>query len=329
MHSGLRTPPLEANAADKVHLYARPARGSGIDSDRYIAAYYRIVVGLDARNGALAWVATRDADILAADAYAGGFAVCDASGKVTLLDARTGAIAGEITLGKPIEGCVVQADALTRAPKAEAPPLVASIEAALRLPGDEIIALQQVLLEELAKIEGPAATVALIDLASSDSIAAALVTDARARLAARRSGAETMLAALARRYDFLSGVLRPPPVGPLSDALAAMKEARAAPLLAAHLIDLADSPDDVRRAALALSVLATPAEREPLRAFFAAYRCTPAPEGAELIEDAVAASAIALVHIGESEIVSAALADPFTRESLRPRLSAALATLQN
>jgi outer membrane protein assembly factor BamB len=329
MHSGLRTPPRAATAADKVHLYARPAPGGGIEGDRYIAAYYRVVVGLDARAGALAWVAMRDAEVLGADAYAGGFAVCDASGKVTLLDARSGAVAGEIALGEPLEACVVQADGLTRAPKSETPQLVSSLAAALRLPGDELVALQRVLLDELAKIDGIASTSALIDLASSDGAAAAIVLDARDRLAARRTGADAMLAALAQRYDFLNGVVRPPPVGPLSDALAAMRERRAAPLLAAHLSELADSPDDVRRAAMALAVLATPAEREPLRAFFAAYRCTPAPEGGAEIEDAVAASALALVRIGGAGIVSAALADPFTRESLRLRLSAALATRPN
>ena len=46
-----------------------------------------------------------------------------------------------------------------------------------------------------------------------------------------------MEAALERHYDFLKDVLRPPPVGPIAQALGAMKEKAAAPLLAAHLLD--------------------------------------------------------------------------------------------
>ncbi len=51
-------------------------------------------------------------------------------------------------------------------------------------------------------------------------------------------------------------------------------EARAAPLLAKHLNDPANSADDVAHAARALVKLATAAEYEDLRTFFALYRAT-------------------------------------------------------
>ena len=57
---------------------------------------------------------------------------------------------------------------------------------------------------------------------------------------------------------FVSGVLLPPPVGALADALAASGELRAAPLLAKHLNDPANSAQDVAHAARALIKLATP-----------------------------------------------------------------------
>ena len=49
-----------------------------------------------------------------------------------------------------------------------------------------------------------------------------------------------MEAALERHYDFLKDVLRSPPVGPIAQALGAMKETRAAPLLAAWAYQLRD-----------------------------------------------------------------------------------------
>ena len=54
-----------------------------------------------------------------------------------------------------------------------------------------------------------------------------------------------MLESLARHYDFLKDVLRPPPVGPLADALAGMKETRAAPALVSHLFDPADTTNAI------------------------------------------------------------------------------------
>ena len=59
----------------------------------------------------------------------------------------------------------------------------------------------------------------------------------------------TCCRALGKHYDFLRDVLASPPVGPIADALAAMKEPKGAPLLASHLLDPADTDDDVRRAA--------------------------------------------------------------------------------
>ena len=120
-----------------------------------------------------------------------------------------------------------------------------------------MFAAQSFLLQELAPIAEPEVTKTLIDVASNARTPPALLESARRFLAQRRNGEKFMLEALARHYDFLSDVLRPPPVGPLADALAAMNETRAAPLLARHLNDPANTPDDIERAARALNKLAT------------------------------------------------------------------------
>jgi outer membrane protein assembly factor BamB len=326
MRPGTDTPSLAAAAFDQVKLYARPnAKGApGVSGGRYAATYFRVALGLDARSGAIAWAHAHGAEILGGAAYEGGFALCDAAGKVALLDGASGAVAGEIALGKPVTFCAVQADGLTKSAPAKAPPLAEQLAAAASLPDAELVPVQKVLLQELVKIDDPLATRTLIELASSDRAAPPLIEAARAAVAARRTGADAMLEALAGRYDFLAGKTRPPPVGPLADALAAMKEPRAAPLLAAQLSEPANSPDDVRRAAAALLALAGPGEIAPLRGFFAQYRGLGEPDVDEDVVSAVVIVAQALIKLGARDAVAGAENDPFTSPALKPRLAAVL-----
>lgn len=320
--------PAGANARDRDRLFARPSGGEGplgIDSGRFYASYFRLAFGFEAQKGNLAWVHTHPTDLIGGEAIAGGLLVCDEAGKITVLDARTGAPTAEKAFGEPIKSCVVKADTF-RAPAAAgaAPPLVQQITAALATREASLATAHRLLLRELATIEDEIATKTLIDLASDPRTAPIVVTDARAALATRRNGASYMIAALERHYDYLKDVLASPPVGPLADALAAMKETRAAPLLATHLLDPQDTDDDVRRAAAALAVLATPAEKKHLEQFFAMYRGT--AENEELVH-AVGSVGEALLRIGGKDgraLVESAAKDPMTVEAARGRLDALL-----
>jgi outer membrane protein assembly factor BamB len=131
-----------------------------------------------------------------------------------------------------------------------------------------------------------------------------------------------MEAALARHYDFLRDVLRPPPVGPIAQALGAMKEKAAGSLLASHLLDPADTDDDVMRAAAALAVIAGPNEVPALREFFGMYRATADDDH---IATAVVSIGQALMSVdgdkGNATVIAAA-ADPTTVPFARERLQA-------
>ncbi|MFT3773561.1 MAG: PQQ-binding-like beta-propeller repeat protein [Minicystis sp.] len=317
----------EADALDKVRLYARPAaQGAAVFGDRFAATYFRVALGFDAKTGAIAWAHAHDADLLGGAAYAGGFALCDAKGSVTFLDGKSGAVTGQIALGQPVDACLVQADAFV--PKAAAAAtrgLADQLAEIVLVPEAELTTLQQALLRELARLDDERATKALLDLASSDRTAPPLLADARAALAARRTGASFMLEALARRYDHLAGVRRAPPVGPLADALATIGEKRAAPLLAAHLGDPVSTSDDVKRAAAALVTLAGPSEAPAIEAFFAHYRAVEAPEVDEAVQAAVVSAAEALLRLGVRDPVAAAVSDPITRPALKEKLVALFA----
>jgi HEAT repeat protein len=201
--------------------------------------------------------------------------------------------------------------------------LAVQIDRALGELDPEMASAQAFLVTELGRNPDPAVTKTLIDMTTSSRIPPDVRTRARSLLAQRRTGVEHMLAALERQYDFLSGALLPPPVGPLAEALAELGERRAAPLLARHLNDPSTDTADVEQAARALSKLAGPEELPTLRTFFALYRAT-ADEPA--LVNAVVAIAEALVRVGGAEgraIVERAARDPLTQ----PEVARGLAPL--
>jgi outer membrane protein assembly factor BamB len=202
------------------------------------------------------------------------------------------------------------------------PPLAEQLSEALLNREAQLATAKRLLLRELANQKDDIATKTLVALASNERTSPLILGEARQALADRRNGAEFMLAALAQHYDYLKDVLRPPPVGPMATALAAMGDERAAPLLASHLLDTADTDDDVKRTAEALVRLATPAEAPALTQFFGMYRAS-APS--EEVEAAVVSVAQALVKVGGvngQARVEAAMHDAETLPNVRERLQA-------
>jgi outer membrane protein assembly factor BamB len=238
-----------------------------------------------------------------------------------MLDADTGGEVGAVDLGEPLKSCVVQVDAWkpTSAP-AKVGPLADQLSDALLNREAQLATAKRLLLRELAALTDETATKTLVALASDPRTSPLLLPDARTALANRRNGAPYMIQALARHYDYLKDVLRPPPVGPMAQALAAMKRTDAAPLLAEHLLDPADTDDDVRRAAEALVGLASPSEATTIKQFVGMYRANASDDQ---IEAAVVAAAQALVRVGGADgraSVQAAVADPFTLAPIHDRL---------
>lgn len=325
---GSEKEPPTATARDRDRLFARPNAPEGplkLDSDRFYAVYYRLVLGFEAGKGHLSWVHTHQTDVIGGGAVSGGVLVCDEEGRVTVLDGRTGNVAAEKSFGEPIKSCVSHADTYhSPAASGPFPSLAEQISGAVTNREATLATAQRLLLRELGTLEDESATKTLVDIASDPRAAPVLVSDARAALAARRNGAQYMIAALGKHYDFLRDVLLPPPVGPMADALAAMKEPKAAPLLASHLLDDADSDDDIKRAAAALASLATKDELPTLKQFFAAYRGT-----AESDEIALAVASVgeALLRLDPKDgraTVEAASKDSMTVPLARTRLESLL-----
>jgi outer membrane protein assembly factor BamB len=324
--SGNQLWPISSSARLKIRLGAAPAATgpAHFTNHAYLASYFRVVLGLGEQDSKLRFVKSLGADALGLSAAQRGFAVCDASGKVSLLS-ENGGDAGSAELGARVEVCTVDVSALelkqSKAPAA----LAEQIGLALSELTPDMAVAQKLLVDELGKLEDPLVTKILIDLTSSSKIPPDLRSAARKLIASRRSGKEYMLAALERHYDYVSDVLLPPPLGPIADALSAMNEVSATPLLAEHLNDPANDMADVERAAQALGKLATPKEYEPLRTFFALYRAT-ADEPS--LVSAVIAVGSALLRIGGEQgklVVERAARDPLTQPDVKRGLIALLA----
>jgi outer membrane protein assembly factor BamB len=322
--SGVDVLPRAAGAPDSIRFYARPAERDGklaLDSGRFAATYFRIVVGFDEADGALRWVRTLPEEVIGGDAATGGFAFCDDTGNVWLTDAREGGASGKVSLGQPVDACIVNGGSFHVQPAPGDRNLTEELTEAIELREATMATIQRFLLRELGTNEDPKVTKTLLDLASDARTQPEVLDEARNLLASRRNGVDYMLEALARHYDFLSDVLRPPPVGPLADALSAVGEKHAAPLLAAHLNDPADSPNDVRRVAHALLKLASPDELAAVRTFFSLYHATADQD--DLVAAAVDAARI-LIQLGGADgaaVVERAARDPLTSPAVREAIT--------
>ena len=317
-----------SGAADKVHLYARPegsAEGATLADDRWYATYFRLAMGFGEGQGKLRWVHSHASDFIGGAAASGGLLLCDEQGKVTTLDARTGAIVSEADVGEPLKACVVSVDALhVNGAGSEAKPLAQQLADAVTADDPQLLVAQKLLLRELSTLEDETATRTLVDLASDPRTSPDMLPDARAALANRRNGASYMEAALARHYDFLKDILRPPPVGPIAQALGAMKDRGAGAPLASHLLDPADTEDDVKQAAAALAIVAGSAQVPTLEQFFGMYR-------ARAEDDDMAAALVsvgqALIANDEGAVVASAARDDTTVGYAKERLQALVSAM--
>jgi outer membrane protein assembly factor BamB len=319
--NGLDLPLVDTSARAKIRLFAAPTSTTktiSIAGDTYAGTYFRALYGFALADGHLLWADALPSDVIGGGPAASGFVFCDETGKVHLYDAQGGA--GAVAdLGQKLLACGVGATALEVAgtPRGS---LATQIEQSFRRFDPDMASAEALLIKELGKLEDPEVTRILITFAEDPRIPPAQRESARKLLAKRKNGADYMLAALEHHYDFVTGD-QAPPVGPLADALAGLRDARASGPLARHLNDPANSIDDVERAARALEVLATSAETRELSTFFALYRAT--ADDPSLV-DAVVSVASALVRVGGTEartLVERASADPLTQADVQRGLA--------
>jgi outer membrane protein assembly factor BamB len=334
---------LAAPTEEVTRLYVRPTHTRTYEQkDVYMATHGRIVVGIERDGGTLTWVAALPGRVLGAVALSGGFLVCDESGGVRWLAAQTGRVERQWQLARRrpvargaalLRACALSrgrvlgtaadgADATGRASRAQPEPLLDQLARVLALSDPGLSSGQRFLSRELAARAEPDATRVLIELVTRHNLDRVLQSEAEDLLATRRNGADHMLAALAG--SGLRGEESLPPIAPLGDALAALDERRAAPLLARQLNRPAHAPSAIARAAAALEQLASEAEYAELSVFFSLHRTN--ADGPEW-EAAVLSIGRTLLRVGGQKaraLLRFAIRDPLTVPGVRSALEQAL-----
>jgi hypothetical protein len=317
-----------------TRLFAMPApAGSG--PAPFLASYGRLVMSFEGSRGSLQWLRVLPGAVLGAVAAEESYATCDSTGTVRVLsrDGSRSLVALRLSRARsnesPLSSCVLGAGlgwprAESAAPTPAPEPLIDQLAHVLALSDPDLANAQRFLARELAARPEPDATRALIALAARRSADPILQSEAEDLLATRRNGQEFMLQALERAGPRSADPVSRAPIGALADALLALGEQRAAPLLAAQMNQLGHSPQELERVARALEKLATEAEYSPLVVFFSVYRTS--ADQLELVE-AVSAVGRTLLRIGAApgrRLVEIATRDPLTVPGVRAELQTAL-----
>jgi hypothetical protein len=330
-----------AAASEPARLYVHPERASEpAETDVYMVTYGRLSIGLTRERGSLAWVSAAAGRVLAAASVDGGFLVCDESGGVRWLSERSGHVAQKwqltrrrrVTLGEPaLRACALSVGRVL-APEPSASkqdardePLLEQIASVLGISDPRMTEAQRFLSRELAARPEPEATRVLIELVMRHSLDRALQAEAEDLLATRRNGVEYMLAALARTDD--TSAL--PPIAPLAEALAALGERAAAPLLARQLNRPAHGAAALARTAAALETLASEAEYAELSVFFSLHRTTADEPDWTLALISTARTLLAVGGDRARTLIRFAARDPLTVPEVRSVLEALLANAQS
>ncbi|HWO10262.1 MAG TPA: PQQ-binding-like beta-propeller repeat protein [Polyangiaceae bacterium] len=321
---------------DVTRLHVRPTRAaSPAAGDIYMASYGRIVLGLEREHGNLVWVAAVPGRVLAAENVGSGLLVCDESGGLRLFAAHTGGLVREWRLVQPPRQSLGEAALVACAlgpasrlesdapPTAEPPPLLEQLARVLALSAPGMSDAQRFLARELAARPEPEATRVLIELITRRSLDRVLQSEAEDLLAIRRNGQDYMLAALSGG-EHAADATALPPIAALGEALAALGERRAAPLLARQLNRPAHAAAALTRAAAALEPLASEAEYHELSVFFSLHRTT--ADSPELMS-AVISVGTTLLRVGGPKarsLITRATQDPLTVAEVRTALERAL-----
>lgn len=300
----------------------------------------RLALAFEPSRGSLLWVREQGSAVLGAAASGESFALCEASGLILVLSGASAQPLEQLRLssrpaqapqlqqvGEPWTHCALAAGrGWPPAPRSngqqssDESALVEQLARVLARSDPELANVQRFLSRELAVRPEPEATRVLIALASRRNADPILQAEAEDLLATRRNGAEFMLQALERAGPAARDPVARAPLGALADALAALEDQRAAPLLAAQINQLGHAASALERVARALEALATEAEYGALRVFFSVRRTT--ADGPELVS-AVASVGRTLLRIGAApgrRLVQLAARDPLTAPEVRVEL---------
>jgi hypothetical protein len=181
-----------------VAIHTEPVVSEGtlkFASGLYVATYFEIVIGLDQSTNEVRWANHFSRAVAGGAPGPKGPAVCLENGAVYLLSLEDGTQVPHGSLETKVKACVVTAPDVP-IPSGKRPPVLEQLERTIAETGPDMVAMQRLLLSELATSETADTTKALLAVAQNPLISVDLTKQAAALLAKRTTGGEEMIAAL-------------------------------------------------------------------------------------------------------------------------------------
>jgi hypothetical protein len=184
--------------ATPVGLYALPVKQEGrlrFSDNAYLATYFEIVVGVDHGTNQLRFAThlprTVTGGIMGKDAAT----LCLENGNLVRVNMTNGASSPFGSLEARLRACVVSGEQ-GAAPEGARPPLLQQIVDTIVETGPDMLAMQRLLLAELALNRGPETTAALLNVAQDPFVSIDLARKAATLLSERQEGGEQMVEVL-------------------------------------------------------------------------------------------------------------------------------------
>jgi outer membrane protein assembly factor BamB len=269
--------PGARSARGRIRVYFEPTVASGadqlaIESDTYYFAYYRYVFAFNRQDGALRWTRILEQDVINAEVLPHGLIAVGEQGRVTLLDRDTGADRWTRDLSLQLASVALDVGAFDPGASEVAPrPLRQSLNELVLDPDNRLVAARAFAVSRLAQLEEAEVTRDLLDLYQQRSMPGALKEAIREALRTRRSGAQYLMDALARRYDYLEDT-QSPPLEAIVPALLEMRHTPAVARLVNHMMDHETPAEVLPQVVDAVVRLGGPEAVPALRSFLVLYQ---------------------------------------------------------
>lgn len=186
--------------AEPVSLFAEPTQKEGslqFAAGAYAASYFEIVTGFDHGSNRVRWTTHFDHSVAGGDTSPESTTVCLDDGSLWQLSWRDGSKRPAGSLESRLKACVVTALDQPVA-SGQRSSLLEQIQETIAGTGPDMVAMQRILLDELATQDSSATTDALLAIAQNPLVSSDLAKRAAGLLTKRGKGGQEMVEALIR-----------------------------------------------------------------------------------------------------------------------------------